>query len=236
MRLHCFQHVPFEGPALIQEWAQSRGFAFTFTRFYEETSLPEPNGLEALVVMGGPMGVYEDAKYPWLKPEVAFIKRAIEEGKKVLGICLGAQLIANALGAKVYPNKRKEVGWFPIEAVPGKHSDLFVGIPIPLTVFHWHGDTFDLPAGAENLFRSESCENQAFLFEKNVLGLQFHLEVSAASLSGMVEALPGDLRPAEAEGEDFAFMQNREQVLKGAAQIPVLKAHLFNILDRFFLL
>lgn len=154
----------------------------------------------------------------------------------MLGICLGAQLIARALGARVYPNPQKEVGWFPIEAVSGSEGDLLFGLPNPLTVFHWHGDTFDLPAGSQWLYRSTACENQAFLYKKNVLALQFHMEVSSASLAGMVEALPGDLRPAEAVGDAFEFVQDREQVLKGASEVPVLKAHLFSVLDRFFLL
>src|SRR5690606_32591469 len=114
---------------------------------------------------------------PWMKEEKKLIEKAILKGKRVIGICLGAQLIADVLGARVFPNKEKEIGWFPIELTEeGQKSPFFAGFNKTETVFHWHGDTFEIPKGAEHIASSKVCENQAFLFDHKVLGLQFHLE------------------------------------------------------------
>lgn len=235
MRLHCLQHVPFEEPAFIEEWAKLRSFSFELTRLFEVSHFPAQEDFDALIVMGGPMGVYEQEKFPWLSQELSFIKEAIGKEKKVMGICLGAQLLAYALGAKVYPHTQREIGWFPIEAVDGEKDPLFSGFPSPCTVFHWHGDTFELPSGAQNFFRSQTCENQAFLFGGRVLGLQFHLEVSQKSLEKMVLALPGDLRPEGSKSSQFQYVQNRSEILAGSSQSELLRPILYTLLDRFFL-
>jgi GMP synthase-like glutamine amidotransferase len=126
------------------------------------------------------MGVYEQSKYPFLTREINFIKKMIEAGKPVLGICLGSQLIAAALGARVYPNKSKEIGWYPLKAENAAKGDfLFSGWPARSRIFQWHGDTFDLPSGAAQLFSSPLCRHQAFRYGENVYGLQFHPEVDA---------------------------------------------------------
>src|SRR5262245_55746020 len=146
----------------------------------------DPGMWSGLVVMGGPMNVDEVEKYPFLAGEVQWLERAVEARLPVLGVCLGAQLLAKALGARVYPNTIKEIGWYEVELLPAAEDDLvFGGIAKPqadakrqMTVFQWHGDTFDLPEGAVRLARSEQCENQAFRYGRAAYGLQFHLEVT----------------------------------------------------------
>ena len=143
--------------------------------------------LDWLIIMGGPMSVNDEKKYPWLKDEIQFINNAILSGKTVIGICLGAQLIAKALGAKVYKNNNKEIGWFNIKFTPEVESiKHFRGFKREEKVFHWHGDTFDLPDNAVLLASSEACENQAFIINEKVLAMQFHLETTKQSLEEMI--------------------------------------------------
>jgi GMP synthase-like glutamine amidotransferase len=141
--------------------------------------------------MGGPMSVNDEADHPWLRSEKQALREAIAMDMPVLGVCLGAQLIASALGARVYRNAVKEIGWFPVQGVQG--ADSAFAFPSDSTVFHWHGETFDLPHGAIHLARSEACKHQAFLFKRNVMGLQFHLEMTADSLRAIVENCRSEL-------------------------------------------
>ena len=181
-------HVPFEGLGCIEQWIIDNNHSVTFTKFYENYSLPTVENIDWLIVMGGPMGVYDEVAFPWLIEEKAFIQKAIEQRKTVIGICLGSQLIAEVLGAKVYPNKQKEIGWFDIEKTSAcEKLDIIQTQERKFQVFHWHGDTFDLPKGSTQLFRSAVCENQAFIYNGNVLGLQFHFEVTNYSLAEMVK-------------------------------------------------
>jgi GMP synthase-like glutamine amidotransferase len=183
-----FMHVPFEGLGCIEQWITKNKHTVSYTQFYEEYKLPDITKIDWLIVMGGPMGVYDEAVYPWLSEEKAYIKQAIEAGKTVLGICLGSQLIAEVLGAKVYPNKQKEIGWFDVTlSETAKTHPLLAGFEDTFPVFHWHGDTFDLPIGSTHLISSDICKNQAFLYNEKTLGLQFHFEVTEETLRGMVE-------------------------------------------------
>ena len=178
MKIHWFQHVPFEGLGAIEGWLLARGHTLTCTRFYAGESAPATvDGFDWLVVMGGPMNIYQYRDHPWLRAEKRVIRDAVAAGKRVLGVCLGAQLIADALGGKVHQNAEREIGWFPITAVPEGRGSPFE-FPAERTVFHWHGDTFSLPPGAVWLARSEACEHQAFAVGARVLGLQFHLEMT----------------------------------------------------------
>lgn len=184
MKVHVLQHVPFEGIGSMEPWLAAQQATIGYTRFYEPWSLPDTAGLDLIIAMGGPMSVNDEAELPWLSNEKRFIREAIQRGVPVLGICLGAQLIASALGASVYAGRQREIGWFDIEATPGT-DDGFL-FPAHSTVFHWHGETFDLPKGAIRLARSAVCENQAFQFRQNVIGLQFHLETTPESMGAIV--------------------------------------------------
>ncbi len=195
MRAHCLQHVPFEGLGCIEPWLVAAHYEITYTRLFAAAELPEPGAVDFLVVLGGPMSVNDEAGFPWLAPEKRFIRRVIETGTPVLGICLGAQLIANALGARVSRNREKEIGWFPVDATPADGAGLF-RFPRSAEVFHWHGETFDLPSGAVRLARSAGCENQAFQLGRSALALQFHLETTPAAARAMVEQGGAELQPA----------------------------------------
>ena len=143
------------------------------------------------------MSANDDTRHPWLAAERRFIREAIEAGKAVLGICLGAQLIARAMGARVYANPEREIGWFPVQGLgDGSRDPAWAASGAETTVFHWHGDTFDLPRGAVHLARSAGCEHQAFRIGDRVIGLQFHLEVTPAAVSGMVSNCRAELTPS----------------------------------------
>ena len=187
MKLHFLQHVWFEDLGNIKVWADKREITISRTAFFSKEQLPSINDFDWLVIMGGPMGVYDEAQYPWLVGEKKFIEEAIDANKTVLGVCLGAQLIADVLGTKVYKNKYKEIGWFNVSRVFGTNrSRAFSNLPNSFRAFHWHVDTFNLPKGAIRLAQSQACLNQAFEFNKKVIGLQFHLESTADSISRLI--------------------------------------------------
>ena len=191
MHIHVIQHVPFEGVGCMESWFSSKEAKVTYTKFYESFQLPNIKAIDLLIIMGGPMNVSDDASYPWLLEEKVFIRKVMLTEVPVLGICLGAQLIANALGSRIFTNKYKEIGWFPIELV-NENCEL---LPFPkrFPAFHWHEDTFDLPKGATCLMRSEGCENQGFIIGENVIGLQFHLETTQQEVEQMFENCKNDI-------------------------------------------
>ena len=186
MRAHYLQHVPFEGLGNIESWLESVDAEITGTKFFEASVLPGVNEVDLLIVMGGPMSVNDEVDFPWLAAEKKFIRAVIEKDRAVVGICLGAQLIASAMGAVVYPNREKEIGWFPIAGAQGSDTGERFSFPEELLVFHWHGETFALPGGAVRLARSSACENQAFQLGSRVIGLQFHLETTPSSARALV--------------------------------------------------
>jgi GMP synthase-like glutamine amidotransferase len=227
MRIHVLQHVPFEGPARIARWAAERGHALTTSHLYDGDRLPGIDAFERLVVMGGPMGVDDEDVYPWLRAEKACITSAIEAGRSVVGICLGAQLIASALGARVERHRHKEIGWFPVRLTePGCAAPLLRGLPSEQAVLHWHGDTFELPDGAVHLARSDGCEQQAFLFDDRVLALQFHLESTADSVAALCTHCADEVTPGP-------FVQGVEPIQAGAGR-HLVRCHqtLETLLDR----
>ncbi len=185
LNIHCLQHVSFEGLGAMEEWISKNNHNLTYTRFYNNETLPDLSDIDVLIVMGGPMSVHDEADFHWLKKEKEFIKKAIDLQKKVIGICLGAQLISNVLGGEISNNKDKEIGWFPIQATDTK-LPILKNVPEVLNVFHWHGETFTIPENAVRLFQSEGCENQGFLLNNQVLGLQFHFEVTEETMRNMV--------------------------------------------------
>lgn len=182
--IFALYHAPHETSGLIGEIVKELGLSMTEVHLYDGEGLPrETSDLEGLVVMGGPMSVNDVTEYPFLLPEMQLIERVIADEKPVLGICLGAQLMARALGKKVYRNRVKEVGWYPIRRTPAAaHDPLFSQLPEETTVLHWHGETFDLPDGAHLLAHSERCEHQAFRIGHHAYGLQFHFEVTEPML------------------------------------------------------
>lgn len=199
MKIHYLQHVPFENPGSILEWAKTNNGVVTSTQLYNNEVLPNANDFDWLVVMGGPMNIYEVDQYPWLKAEKELIKESIAANKVVLGMCLGSQLIADVIGGKVVQNKEKEIGWFPIVFTEkAKASPLFSFFPDNPVVFHWHGDTFvDLPREADVIAESPACQNQAFVYKKRVFGFQFHLENTLPIIEDLItncgdEMIPGD--------------------------------------------
>lgn len=188
MRLHIFQHVPFEGPGSILDWAQKARLETHVTQFFRDEPLPSLPEVTHLIVMGGPMGVHDHQQFPWLAEEKRFIRNVIDAGRSVLGICLGAQLMAAALGARVYKNPVPEIGWFPIhKSTTAQSDDTAMFLPASLEVFHWHGDTFDMPRGARCLAHSEACRHQGFYLDRRIVGLQFHLETTPESLHALIE-------------------------------------------------
>lgn len=186
MHFQILQHVAYEGPGAISEWIKERNHSFSVTHVYQDQNLPEPRHFDGLIILGGPMGINDLANHAWLEDEKKLIQQSIDCDKIVLGICLGAQLLAESLGSKVIQAQQKEIGWFPIELTrDGRHSALFSSHPNVLSVFHWHGDTFELPSNAKLLAKSEACPNQAFQFGNKILGLQYHLEVKPENVRTM---------------------------------------------------
>jgi GMP synthase (glutamine-hydrolysing) len=177
MRVLVFRHVPFEGLGLIAPVLAARHIEVDYADLYKAgAAVPDITGYDALIFLGGPMSVNDDL--PYLGTEMELIRQAMARRQPILGICLGAQLIARALGATVRRNSAREIGWFDLRFTAAGGADrLFHGLSAE-TVFHWHGETFDLPPGAELLASSDLCRNQAFRIGETVYALQFHLEVT----------------------------------------------------------
>lgn len=187
MRVTVLQHVPFEGPGAIAPWLRAHGHSVEICALFEGQPLPSLNELEALVVMGGPMGVHDTGAYPWLGPECDLLQKVMSKDLPLLGICLGAQLMALALGAEVHPGPSREIGWWPLQVEAG-------ALPIQSgsEVFHWHGDRFDLPENCQSLARTEPCPHQAFRLGR-ALGLQFHLETTPEGVDALIRHGQSDL-------------------------------------------
>jgi GMP synthase-like glutamine amidotransferase len=228
-RIHYLQHVPYEGPGCIATWAAEYGHQLTCTKFYEDGyELPAIDTFDWLIVLGGPMSVYDEQEYPWLKKEKTFINNAINAGKKILGICLGAQLAALCLGAKVTRAAHKEIGWFPVHATDAckKVKWLYSLIDKDPVVFHWHGDQFEIPKGAHDLVISEANPNQAFLYNDQVLGLQFHLEVTADALTEMIANGSRELT----EGK---YVQSAAEIMNTGYPVGMNNRLMYQLLNNF---
>lgn len=225
MHIHFIQHMLLEHPGTILDWATKHQHNTSYTKIFESQAFPFPDTFDMLVIMGGEMGVYEEEKYEWIKAEKLFIKNSIRKKKKVLGICLGAQFIAEALDAKVFPHTRKEIGWFPVQKIT--QHPLTENFPQNFTTFHWHGDTFNLPGNAIHLFKSEACLQQGFVYNSHVAGLQFHIEVTGDLINGF-------LKNESTLNQNDEFVQE-ENIIKSLIPKHVLLQQklMFDFLDVF---
>jgi GMP synthase (glutamine-hydrolysing) len=215
--------MSFEHPGSVVDWANEKNYTITYTKIFKDANFPSTDSFDVLIIMGGVMGVYEEDKYAWMKAEKLFIKKSIEAKKKVLGICLGAQFIADVLDAKVFPHTKKEIGWFEVEKVVS--HPLTEKLPQIFTTFHWHGDTFTLPAKAIHLFKAKACEQQGFVYNNHVAGLQFHTEVKDDLLNSMIENERTELIKAD-------YVQTEDEIKRLATQyIREQKKFMYDFLD-----
>jgi GMP synthase-like glutamine amidotransferase len=229
MKIHVLQHVPFESLGSIGQWVEDGGHQVTFNRLYQGDRPPKPGQFDWLIVLGGPMGVYDEDQYPWLVEEKQAIEAAIRAEKTVLGICLGAQLIAVALGKRVTKNPEREIGWHPLRLLQAAaHTSLFSFFPDELPVFQWHGDTFEIPDTAIALASSEACANQGFLYGRRVVGLQFHLETTPAAAQALIENCPGDMTPGR-------YVQKPEEILASPRHFEIINGYMWGLLSRMAL-
>ena len=222
MKVHSLEHQSYEGPGRIADWVRARGHVLTRTALYAGEVPPPLAGFDLLVVMGGSMNIYAHREHPWLVAEKRFLGEVIAAGKPVLGICLGAQLLADVLGGKVFQNAEKEIGWWPVRVFDRRAP--FAAFPETLTVMHWHGDTFSLPPGARAVADSEGCAQQAFVHGERVVGLQFHLEQGPVAVAELAEACAAELVPAR-------YVQTRAQLAGLQPDPAVADAALFGLLE-----
>jgi GMP synthase (glutamine-hydrolysing) len=179
----ALRHVTFEDLGSFAPVLAERGYAIRYVEAgYDDLAFVDPLADDLLVVLGGPIGVYEDEAYPFIRDELALLRARLDAGRAVLGICLGCQLMAGALGGAVYPGGRKEIGWEPLTLTTAGHDSPLAALADGAPVLHWHGDTFDLPEGAVLLASTDLYPHQAFAWGRRALGLQFHLETTARGL------------------------------------------------------
>ena len=178
MRIHCLKHADYDGPAFLPDWAAGLGHKLTHVMVPAGEPLPDTGDFDALIVMGGPMSLGQEAVHPWIGAERRLIEQTMAADKPILGICLGAQLMAQVLGARVAPGPHPEIGWFPVQITQeARNSWLDGALPERFRSFFWHEETFGIPAGAIHIARTPAYDNQGFVFGRH-LALQFHLEVT----------------------------------------------------------
>ena len=228
MKFTIFQHVPYESPGYIRDWIKEKGHTIEEVNFYDHPQLPDVKSTENLIVMGGPMNIYDDDEFHWLADERDFIKQAIKEGKKVLGICLGSQFIADAMNALVFKNEHEEVGWFEVAVDEKDFPEKYKGIfPKRFKTFHWHGDTFNMPEGIKSFISSKATVHQAFI-SKNVAAFQFHMEMNPEGVIALIE------HNETLFEEDLPFVQKPGQMLHMNEIHEANRKILFQFLDTFF--
>lgn len=229
MKIHYFQHVPYESLGYIESWLNEKGHSFSSTKFYlDHFQIPAINQIDALILMGGPMSVRDENRFPWLKEEKGFIKKCIQANKKILGICLGAQLIADCLEEPVTKAENKEIGWFKVSVTNETSQvkwfhELFLNDPV---VFHWHREMSRVGNKSSNLLRSEANPNQAFIFQNNCIGLQFHVEVTERLLDQMLQNSANELDPEK-------YVQSKNTILEGKKYIPGCNKIMAEILEKW---
>ena len=226
MHFCCLQHIAFEGPAGIADWIERRGDTWNSVPLHAGAPLPELATVDAIVVLGGPMNIYQYRDHPWLRAEARFIEAGLAAGKKVIGVCLGAQILANLLGSRVFQNPEREIGWYPVQFTEEARA-LLPALPEFQTVLHWHGDTFDLPPDAVRLAASEACPEQGFLYRKQALALQFHLEMTPETVAEIAEGCRDELTPGRYVQSEEALRELSPLYAHGAQHL------LARMLDEF---
>jgi GMP synthase-like glutamine amidotransferase len=228
MRFHCLQHAPSEGPGNIALWARERHHKLTLTKLFESAALPRENDFDALIILGGPMSVHDETEFSWLIAEKQLIATTIWQRRKILGICLGSQLIAAVCGSPVFANPEKEIGFMPVHySAEASRHPLFAGLSPDPVVFHWHGETFDLPQGSIHLAYSPACRNQAYLIGDQVLALQYHLELTPDMISHMTAEGIRELVPGK-------YIHSAEKISSERYQLESCKKDLYRLMDNFF--
>ena len=230
MRLVALTHVDFEGPGHIAAWAKTRGHQLSTLALHGGDALPTTRDFDGLIVMGGPMGAYDDHQYPWMAPEKELLGRVVAAGLPVLGVCLGAQLLAAVLGATVGKSPQRELGFHPVQLAPhGQDVHLTRDFPASFAAFHWHGDAFEIPRHGVHLFQSQGCPSQGFALGEHVLGLQFHLEMTQTGLEALLTRCADELTPGP-------YVQTASAMRKDAqTHLPALHKLTEALLDRFLL-
>jgi|SRR6476469_1615033 len=208
MRWHCLQHLPDEGPGHAADWLAGHGHSLTYTRFFEpDPVLPELHAFDGLLILGGAMSVHDEAQFPWLAVEKAFLRQTLRAGKITLGICLGAQLLAEALGGEVKPNPAPEFGFWTVRfSSRVLDHPLLRGWPEKAAVLHWHQDTFTVPPGGQRVGMSAGCANQGFVWGDGIIGLQFHPEMTEEMVEQLIQAEKHEL------AEEQEFVQTATQI------------------------
>lgn len=226
MRIHTIEHVPFEGPGAIAQYAGARGHVLTRTRLFIREPLPVIEEVDLFVIMGGPMSVHDEDRFQWLREEKRFLSKAVDAGARMLGICLGAQLLAEVLGGEVSPGNCREIGWFPVSlTTAGARSPLFAGFGSEFPAFHWHGETFSIPPGATWIAESSACRHQAYEAHGRIVGLQFHLETTPESMEQLIANCADEL------AHRTVFMQSPEEMRARQELTASTWTHLFGLLD-----
>jgi GMP synthase (glutamine-hydrolysing) len=212
-KIWVIQHHPVENLGNIAEALEGAALAWQYVRVFDGQPVPtDMKGAGGLILMGGPQSVYDDAaQFPSCKDEMRLIESALKDDRPVLGVCLGSQILAAALGAKVYKGARREIGWYPVRLTPEARNDrLLSGVPEEFTGFHWHGDIFDLPHDAVTLASSEITPIQAFRYRDKAYGFLFHLEVSEMSVQAMVRSFTDEMKHASLRESILGSINNVE--------------------------
>lgn len=225
MNILCITHADFETPGIITKWAQDKGFDFTVKKPYQQEQLPEIDAYDMLIVMGGPQGATQLDDTPYLYDEIKLIQQAIKQDKKILGFCLGAQLIGVALGADALKSPEKEIGVYPITLTDeGVKDSLLQGLSKNFPVIHWHNDMPGLSANAVILASSIGCPRQIVRYQPFIYGFQCHLEIDRRGIEDLINACPADLAPSR-------FTQSKEQLL--AYNYNLINETMRVLLDKF---
>ncbi|HSW69443.1 MAG TPA: GMP synthase [Gammaproteobacteria bacterium] len=223
MRIHTIIHAPFEKPGVIENWAINNGHSLSSTHIYQGEILPDVSTIDFLIIMGGPQSPTELDQYPYLRDEIILTKQAIDQGKVILGICLGAQIISESLGAKTERSPNKEIGVYPVYLTKdGEVDSIFKKFPQMFDVMHWHNDMPGIPEGAVLLAYSEGCPRQVIRYSDRAYGLQCHMEMTTDLIKGMIEHCEIDLKPGK-------YVQQNETLLKN--NISEINSKMFFILD-----